>query len=65
MIASKKIDMASPIIRCFPLNDWSKAFSLVKEGEATKALLIPQNNQPIWRRSFYFGGSKKYDLVGS
>ncbi len=41
LIASKKINVASLITQRFPLKDWSKAFSLVKEGQAIKALLIP------------------------
>jgi len=41
LIASKKINVASLITRCFPLRDWSEAFSLVTKGQAIKALLIP------------------------
>jgi len=41
LIASKKINVNSLITQRFPLKDWSKAFSLVKKGQAIKALLIP------------------------
>ena len=41
LIASKKINVASLITQRFPLKDWLKAFNLVKEGQAIKALLIP------------------------
>jgi L-iditol 2-dehydrogenase len=41
LIASKKINVASLITQRFPLKDWSEAFSLIKEGQAIKILLIP------------------------
>ena len=41
LIASKKTNVNSLITHCFPLGDWSKAFSLVTKGQAIKALLIP------------------------
>jgi len=41
LIASKKINVASLITQRFPLNDWSKAFSLIEKGQAIKILLIP------------------------
>ncbi len=40
LIASKKINVNSLITHCFPLGDWSKAFSLVTKGQAIKTLFI-------------------------
>ena len=41
LIASKKINVANLITQRFSLKDWSKAFSLIENGQAIKALLIP------------------------
>jgi len=41
LIASKKINVNSLITQRFSLKDWSKAFNLIKDGQAIKALLIP------------------------
>jgi L-iditol 2-dehydrogenase len=41
LIVSKKINVNSLITQRFSLKDWSKAFNLIKDGQAIKALLIP------------------------